>query len=136
MIMRESKNVSITPLLYWSLLGLVLWMTIPLGLLGLLSQFDGTSALLAGMGIITGVVAILPGVRGRLLGHSLPRGNAIVLAVILLLVGILQVPKLFLATDFAPFGALFEMVDKLVLLALIGLAATQLIIGATRTGTQ
>lgn len=133
--MRDTKTVAVTPSLYVTLVGLVLWMTIPIGLQGLLSYGDSTSALLLGMGIVTALLAAIPSVRHRILGGRLPRVNAIILAVILVLVGILQVPKLLLLGDFAALGLAFELVDKLVLLALLGLGSAQLLLAATRATT-
>lgn len=128
--------MAISQMLYWSFVGLIFWMTIPLGLRGLAAQFDSVSALLVAFGLLVTILSLLPAVRSRITNGRLPRGNAIMLAIFLVLVGVLQIPKLFLTADFAPYGTLFELADKLVLLALIAFASAQLIVGATRAGAS
>ena len=133
--MMEKKTMAITPLLYATLLALVLWMTIPIGLQGLLSSGDSTSALLLAMGVATGVLAVIPAVRKRILGGRLPRANALYLVFILVLLAILQVVKLVDLRDYAALGLAFELVDKIVLLALLALASIEIVVATTRAST-
>ena len=132
--MRDTKAVVVTPAIYITLVGLLLWMTVPIGLKGLLSSGSSTSASLVAMGVATAILAVIPSIRKRLLGRRLPRANAIVLAVVLVLVGVLEFVTLLDLRDFAAFGLAFELIDKLVLLALLGLASVQLLLAALRTG--
>ena len=133
--MRDRKAVVVTPAIYITLVGLLLWMTVPIGLKGLLSSGSSTSASLVAMGVATGVLAVIPAIRRRIWGQRLPRANAIILAITLVLVGVLEFVKLMDLRDFAPFGLAFELVDKVVLLALLGLGSVLLLLGAVRTSS-
>lgn len=121
-------------ILYWTVVAVLIWMTIPLGVRGLTSGPDSTSALLIAMGAVAVVLALLPVVRNRIVEGELPKANAVVLATFLVLVGILQVPKILLLSDAAPLGLAFELVDKVVLLSLLGFATVQLLLGVAKAG--
>jgi len=133
--MREKKTMAVTPMLFGTLLALVLWMTIPIGLQGLLSSGDSTSASLLAMGVATAILAVVPAVRKRILGGRLPRANALYLVFVLVLLGILQVVKLVDLRNFAAFGLGFELIDKIVLLALLALASIEIVVGTTKAST-
>ncbi len=105
-------------------------MTIPLGLRSLSIDLDVNTVLLLLAGLAGFVLLFLGPARSRVIGKPIPKPTAIIVGISLLLIAILQVAKIRVLGDFAAFGLVFELVDKVILVVLIGAAVIQLFVAA------